>query len=222
MDEGHFIYLDDDGKEQGPFPVSSVISWVQSGFFDGSRRVKRCDVEESVFVPLVQVPELAQYLPVQSAAAAPAASSSTVVGVVGEEGLVPLSEEERLLSEYYKNFYAQAFAKAAADYQAQLEEYTRQQEALKQSQEENSKKRGPPDDGYVVPKPQFEDYRMAGKFSKLHGKFMAEGQGGSELRNFFFFYVFFNRQNNFFRKGIGPGREPNRIEKEDNLIITTM
>jgi hypothetical protein len=172
MEEGevHFLYLDDEEHEQGPFPVSSVVSWVQSGFFSGSRRVKKVG-GEGEFIPLMSVPELAQFITLSSVKSAS----------VGEEGLVPQTEEEEYLSEYYKNYYAQAFAKAAEDYQKQVEEYNRQQELLKQ-QEENKKRGLAPDDGYVVPKPEFEDYRAKGKFAKIHGRFMADGQGGSELR----------------------------------------
>jgi hypothetical protein len=143
----HFEYLDDDGNEQGPFPVSSVVSWVQSGFFSGSRRVRK--VGDAEFVALSTVAELAQYLP---GIVAPTSSSSSSSNAVGDE-LVPQTEEERMLSEYYQRYYEQAFAKAAADYQEQLQRYN---EALKQHEEEANKKRDLPDDGYVMPKPSLK------------------------------------------------------------------
>lgn len=200
--ELHFLYLDDAGNEQGPFPVSSVVSWVQSGFFAGSRRVKKVD-EKGEFVALSTVPELAQYLPLVAAApAVPLAETASS----GPSGVAPQTEEEQVLSEYYRRFYEQAFAKAAADYEAQMAEYTRQQQLLK----EGGEKRERPDDGYVVPQPKFEDYRVAGSFSKIHGKFVTQGQGGSELSIFFIFFFFRFSQFLEFRYWLGKGAQSDR------------
>ncbi len=163
-----FAYLDDAGQEQGPFPLSTLASWVQSGYFDGTRQVRAADAAE--FVLVAQVPELAQFL-------APAIGEQQQQG--GENGAAasggppaPANEQEALLCEYYKNYYEQAFAKAKADYEEQL----RAHEAAAAAATSGV----PPDDGYKVPKPVFEEYAVTGKFAKIHGRFMAEGQGGSE------------------------------------------
>ena len=89
----------------------------------------------------------------------------------------PLTEEEAYLSEYYKNYYAQLYAQSAADYQKQVQEY---EAAQKQQAEKEVEASAPPDDGYQIPRPQFEEYRVTGQFAKVRGRFMAEGTGGSE------------------------------------------
>ena len=92
---------------------------------------------------------------------------------------MPQSEEEASLNEYYKNYYAQLYGKAAQDYQEQLKAYEKAIAAQKE-QSKDAAKPIAPDDGYVIPKPQFETYEVTGKFAKVQGRFMADGQGGSE------------------------------------------
>jgi hypothetical protein len=89
----------------------------------------------------------------------------------------PENDEEARLNEYYKNYYAQMYAQATEDYQRKLKEY---EEAQAAQNNESTKKRPAPDDGYEVPKPEFEEYRVKGTFAKVQGRFMAEGTGGSE------------------------------------------
>ena len=166
-DDPLFVYLDDTGQEQGPFPLSTLASWVQGGYFDGTRQVRLADA--TAFVLVAQVPELAQFL---APAAATGEQAAAATGAGGAGPPEPLNEQEAMLSEYYKTYYEQAFAKAAAEYQEQL----RAHEAAAKTAEAGA----PPDDGYQVPKPVFEEYAVTGKFAKIHGRFMAEGQGGSE------------------------------------------
>ena len=92
---------------------------------------------------------------------------------------VPQSEEEASMSEYYKNYYAQLYAQAAQDYQEQLVAYDEAMAAADQSKPKDGKPSAP-DDGYVIPKPQFESYQVSGQFAKVQGRFMADGQGGAE------------------------------------------
>ena len=54
-----YLYLDDEGAPQGPYPVSTIISWVQSGFFDSTRQV-RPDGDEEGWMPLGEIAAFAQ------------------------------------------------------------------------------------------------------------------------------------------------------------------
>jgi hypothetical protein len=160
-EEPQLVYLDDAGQEQGPFPLSTLASWVQGGYFDAARQVR--SVHATEFVSVAQVPELAQFLAPAIAEAQP----DTAGGGPPE----PRNDQEAMLSEYYKNYYEQAFAKARSEYEEQLRAHEMAAAVATGK---------PPEDGYVVPKPQFEEYAVTGKFAKIHGRFMAEGQGGSE------------------------------------------
>ena len=54
-----YVYKDDEGVSQGPYPVSTIVSWVQSGFFDKDRLV-RTESEEEAWKPLGEIASFAQ------------------------------------------------------------------------------------------------------------------------------------------------------------------
>ncbi len=183
-EEEQYVYIDDAGAEQGPFPQSSLAAWVQAGHMDGDRMVRGTKTE---LIALRCVPELAQFLSTPRLVVAESREEKAAGNETGSDQMtgaqltgaemtgapVPLSAEEALLSEYYRRYYEEAFARAAADYKQRLPDPASETFG-------SSGAPVPPEDGYQVPKPQFQEYVVAGKFAKIQGRFMAEGAGGSE------------------------------------------
>lgn len=93
---------------------------------------------------------------------------------------VPRNEAEAYLNEYYRNYYEQAFAKAAAEFEEQRQAYNAANAAAEAETAAGSKRAPPPDDGYVVPKPDFQEYVVTGEFRKGAGKMVQPGTGGSD------------------------------------------
>ena len=149
--ESLWVYMDDEGNVQGPYSAASIHDWLVSGFFDGERNVAEYKegTSNDGWVKIKDVPKLKNPKKTSTANEAPKAES----------------EYDAYLNEYYKNYYAQYYAQQVAEYEQKLKEY---EEAKRQAEEiQGEHSNAPPEDGYVIPKPQFVEYTVKGTFDKV-------------------------------------------------------
>ena len=88
VEPGPWVYVDDAGKEQGPFTTAKLCSWVKRGLLSAERQV-RPEQSEASLRPIAAWPELAA-----AAAVAAAAAAATVAAVAPQLGAEPTAASE--------------------------------------------------------------------------------------------------------------------------------